>query len=203
LATILRETKVRRIRLSSLGPQYLSGQFFEVLRDNRVCDHLHLSVQSGSPSVLRRMCRGHGVGEVEQAAREARRVRPDVAITGDFIVGFPGETEAEFQQTLSLVERAGFAQLHVFPFSPREGTEAMGMSDHISTEEKKARVARLMAVGQTLWHRFLGTQQGRCGSAIVLRDGTAITSNNIRLRGVKGRPGSVVDVVVDVDAVVG
>ncbi len=202
LRSVLRETSIGRVRLSSLGPAYLDGRFFEVFGDERVCDHLHLSVQSGSPSVLRQMNRGHGVMDVERAVRSARAVRPDVAVTADFIVGFPGESEDDFRQTLQLTERVGFAQLHVFPFSPREGTVAHALPDQVPGGEKKQRVARLSALGHALRDQFLRSQHGKRAMAVVLRDGTAITSNYLRLRGVRGERGSVVDVVIDVRDVV-
>ncbi len=203
LKSILRETSIGRVRLSSLGPQYLDRRFFEVFADERVCDHLHLSVQSGSLSVLRQMARGHGVVEVEQSAYWAREARPDVALTADFIVGFPGEGEDDFRQTLQLAERVGFAQLHVFPFSPREGTLAFGLPDQVPDGEKKQRAARLSAVGRALREQFLRSQHGRRVQALVLRDGTAITSNYLRLRGARGERGRLVDVVIDVRDVVG
>ena len=203
LKSILQETSIGRVRLSSLGPEYLDRRFFEVFADDRVCDHLHLSVQSGSLSVLRRMGRGHGIVEVEQAACWAREARPDVALTADFIVGLPGESEHDFCQTLQLAERVGFAQLHVFPFSPREGTVARRLPDQVSDGEKKQRAARLSALGRALRERFLRSQHGRRGQALMLRDGTAITSNYLRLRGAGGERGSLVDVVIDVRDVVG
>ena len=203
LRSILRDTPVGRVRLSSLGPEFLDHRFFEVFADERMCDHLHLSVQSGSLSVLRKMGRGHGVVEVELAASRAREARPDVALTADFIVGFPGESEDDFCQTLQLAERVGFAQLHVFPFSPREGTLAYGLPDPVPAGEKKQRAARLTALGRTLREQFLRSQDGRRVQALVLRDGTAITSNYVRLRGARGERGSLVDVVIDVRHVVG
>jgi threonylcarbamoyladenosine tRNA methylthiotransferase MtaB len=203
LKAILRETSIGRVRLSSLGPEYLDLRFFAAFADERICDHLHLSVQSGSLSVLRRMGRGHGVAEVEQAACWARQARPDVALTADFIVGFPGESEDDFRQTLQLAERVGFAHLHVFPFSPREGTVAATLPDKIPDVEKKRRAARLSALGRALREQFLRSQHGRRGQALMLRDGTAITSNYLRLRGARGERGSLVDVVIDVRDVVG
>jgi len=97
----------------------------------------------------------------------------------------------------------GFAQLHVFPFSPREGTVARRLPDQVSDGEKKQRAARLSALGRALRERFLRSQHGRRGQALMLRDGTAITSNYLRLRGAGGERGSLVDVVIDVRDVVG
>jgi len=194
---ILTETEVRRLRLSSLGPQFLGTGFFRVFAQERVCDHLHLSVQSGSESVLARMCRGYGVGEVEWIVREARRVRPYVAVTGDFIVGFPGETEADFSETMSFAQRLGFAQLHVFPFSARDGTVAAGMADQVSASVKKDRARRLIDLGGRLRSEFVGAQEGRVVSVVVLRDGTGVSTNGLRFGAVGGCVGDVVDCVID------
>jgi threonylcarbamoyladenosine tRNA methylthiotransferase MtaB len=195
IRALLEETSIPRIRLSSLGPEYLHEDFFDVFRDDRVCDHLHLSVQSGSPSVLRRMERGHGVEEVLRAAERARQARRDVAITADFIVGLPGETEEDFAQTMELVQRVGFARLHVFPFSPREGTAAFAMPDQVSPEDKKRRSAMLRAQGRRTRATFVASQLGRTAQAIVHGDGTGLTSNYLRLR-VAGRVGALVEVVI-------
>jgi threonylcarbamoyladenosine tRNA methylthiotransferase MtaB len=182
LERLLRETGVPRIRLSSLGPQYLGGGFFEVLSDPRVCDHLHLSVQSGSPVVLARMGRGHGVGEVLRAAGAARRVRPDVALTADFITGFPGETGGEHSETLGLVEAVGFARLHVFPYSARAGTPAAALPRQVPTEVRKDRARELRRMGERLRAEFVRTQYGRRRQVLVETDGSGLTTNYVRLR---------------------
>lgn len=195
IRALFRETSIPRIRLSSLGPEYLHDAFFDVFRDDRVCDHLHLSVQSGSPSVLRRMQRGHGVEEVLRAVERARQARENVAVTADFIVGLPGETEEDFALTMELVQRVGFAQLHVFPFSPREGTAAFAMPDQVSPEDKKRRSALLRTLGRRTRSTFLASQFGRTARAIVQGDGTGLTSNYLRLR-VAGRVGTLVDVLI-------
>jgi threonylcarbamoyladenosine tRNA methylthiotransferase MtaB len=182
LARLLRETSVPRIRLSSLGPQYLGPAFFDLLAEPRLCDHLHLSVQSGSPAVLRRMARGHGLDEVLGVAEAARRVRPDVALTADLIAGFPGETDREHRETRDAVEQVGFARLHVFPFSPREGTPAATLPDPVPPATRKRRAGELRALGARLRAGFLATQYGRPAGALAEHDGTGLTSNYIRLR---------------------
>ena len=202
LKTLVQDTSMARIRLSSLGPEYLDDAFFEALGEPRICDHLHLSVQSGSPSVLARMQRGYDVDRVRWAAQQARRVRPDVALTADFIVGLPGESEDDFEQTMALVRELSFAQLHVFPFSPRDGTAAATMRGQVGVEEKKRRAAALRALGRSLWGDFLHSQQGKRSLGLVDGDGSALTSNYIRMRS-KGRRGELVPVVVGLEDVVG
>jgi threonylcarbamoyladenosine tRNA methylthiotransferase MtaB len=182
LHDLLRETGMPRIRLSSLGPQYLGEAFFAVFADPRICDHLHLSVQSGSPGVLGRMERGHGAAAILWVAQAARRVRPDVALAADLIAGFPGETEAEHGETAGLAEAAGFARLHVFPYSAREGTTAATFPAQVPPEVRKARAQQLRALGEQLRGAFLRTQYGKPAEVLAERDGTGLTTNYIRLR---------------------
>ena len=181
LEAVLGGTTIPRIRLSSLGPQYLGPGFFRVFADPRICDYLHLSVQSGSPEVLRRMDRGHGVEEVLEAARAARRVRPDVAVAADLIVGFPGESEADFEQTRALAEEAGLAKLHVFPYSARAGTPAAEWGPVVAAPEKKRRAARLRETGRGLRRAFLQRQYGRPAEVLAEAGGTGLTGNYIRV----------------------
>ena len=181
LEDLLRATEMPRIRLSSLGPQYLDDAFFAVLADPRICDHLHLSVQSGSPAVLRRMERGHDAAAVLRVAQAARRVRPDVALAADLIAGFPGETEAEHGETVGLVEAVGYARLHVFPYSARDGTAAATFPGQVPPEVRKARARQLRALGEQLRGAFLRTQYGKPAEVLAERDGTGLTTNYIRL----------------------
>lgn len=181
LTAILAKTGIPRIRLSSLGPQYLSAGFFEVFADSRICDHLHLSVQSGSPGVLTRMARGHGISEVLNVAAQALAARPQAGLAADLIAGFPGETEAEFRETIDTVESVGFAKLHVFPFSARQGTPAAGASDQVPGEVKKIRAAELRVLGDTLRQRFIHSQWGTGHVVLTEKNATGLTPNYIRV----------------------
>ena len=189
LHRLLESTGVPRIRLSSLGPQYLGGDFFEAFTETRICAHLHLSVQSGSDGVLRRMRRGHGVDEVYAAAEAARRVRQDVALTADLIAGFPGETASEFRETLAMAEVIGFAKLHVFPYSPRQGTVAASMGAQVAVEEKKARSRELREQGRVMREAFLSSQLGSVQEVLVEDDESGLTGNYIRVRVPEGKDG--------------
>lgn len=181
LDELLRRTAIPRIRLSSLGPQYLGPVFFEAFADPRVCPHLHLSVQSGSPAVLERMDRGHGVEEVLAAAEAARTVRPETAVTADLIVGFPGESEQAFEETITLARTAALAQLHVFPYSAREGTPAAAFAPAVPKAEVKARAKALREVGRELRDAFLERQWGREVEVLAEARGTGLTGNYIRV----------------------
>lgn len=197
LERILCETSIPRIRLSSLGPQFLHQGFFDVFSDRRICDHLHLSVQSGSPTVLERMVRGHGVGEVLRIAEGGRRVRPDVALAADIIVGFPGETNQEFEETMELIETVAFAKLHVFPYSTREGTPAATMPGQLDGAVKKERAARLREAGRHLRERFVASELGKRHDVLVETNQQGLTTNYIRVRLSDAREGEIHRVVLE------
>lgn len=158
---ILAETDVARLRLSSLQPQEISPQLIELWRDSRLCRHFHLSLQSGSSSVLGRMKRHYALADYQQAVSLIRSRLPEAAITTDIIVGFPGETEAEFEESYNFCQRMEFTRIHVFPYSPREGTEAARMTPSVTDKVKKQRSQRMLALAgesvQNFSRRFLGT----------------------------------------------
>ena len=145
VASILKETDIPRLRLSSLEPWDLDADFFALWQDARLCRHLHLPLQSGSASVLRRMARKVTPEAYAALIESARAAIPDVAITTDVIAGFPGETEAEFAETLDFVRRMDFTRGHVFTYSPRPGTAAARMDGQIRHEVRKERNAALRA----------------------------------------------------------
>jgi threonylcarbamoyladenosine tRNA methylthiotransferase MtaB len=151
---ILSETRIPRLRLSSLQPQEISLELLGLWRDNRLCPHFHLSLQSGSDSILKRMHRRYTAEEFQKTVTLIRAMVPKVAITTDVIVGFPGETDEEFQASLDLCNRLNFARIHVFPFSPRSGTEAAQMSGQISSKDKKERTRIMLALAEDSLQRF-------------------------------------------------
>jgi threonylcarbamoyladenosine tRNA methylthiotransferase MtaB len=160
LAALLAETSVPRIRMSSLQPQDLSPRLIGLWRDKRLCRHLHLALQSGSESVLERMRRRYTAGEYRDAVAMLRGSIPGVAITTDVIAGFPGETDAEFEETYAFCSEMAFARMHVFPYSLRTGTAAAKMPGQLPDKTKKARVHRLLALNDELTaayrSRFVG-----------------------------------------------
>ena len=155
---------VRRVRLGSLEPMTVTEDFArEASALNGLMRQFHLALQSGSASVLGRMRRRYTPEEYLRAADALRRYMPDCAVTTDIIVGFPGETDAEFEETLAFAEAARLARIHVFPYSRRAGTVADGMEGQVDEAVKKARVRRLIELGNRLERRFvsglLGTEQ--------------------------------------------
>jgi threonylcarbamoyladenosine tRNA methylthiotransferase MtaB len=140
---VLDETDVPRLRLSSLEPWDLEARFFSLWENPRLCRHLHLPLQSGSAATLRRMARKTTPAAFARLVAEARAAAPDMAITTDMIVGFPGESEAEFAESLDFVQDMHFAGGHVFTYSARPGTAAARMTGQVPHEVRKERSARL------------------------------------------------------------
>ena len=143
IRAILDETEAPRLRLSSLEPWDLDEDFFALWADPRLMPHLHLPLQSGSSTVLKRMLRKTTPGSFRHLAAAARAAIPDLALTTDVIAGFPGETETEFAETLDFVRELEFAGGHVFTYSSRPGTPAARMRNQVPPELKKRRTARL------------------------------------------------------------
>jgi threonylcarbamoyladenosine tRNA methylthiotransferase MtaB len=139
ITAILRETDTLRLRLSSLEPWDLTSDFFSLWTDPRLMPHLHLPLQSGSASILKRMRRKTTPESFRELVAAARDVMPEVAITTDIIAGFPGETEAEFAETLDFVREIDFAGGHVFTYSARPGTGAARMREQVKTGLRKKR----------------------------------------------------------------
>lgn len=142
---------VRRIRLGSLEPVIVTEDFAARLcHETKVCPQFHLALQSGSDTVLRRMRRRYTTGEFRYAAALLRAAFPGCALTTDVICGFPGETEAEFGETVAFCREIGFARMHVFPYSARQGTPAAFMPDQVPKTLREDRARRLIAVGNEL-----------------------------------------------------
>jgi threonylcarbamoyladenosine tRNA methylthiotransferase MtaB len=161
LERILAETDVIRLRLSSLQPQEISTGLIELWNDCRLCPHFHLSLQSGSDAVLGWMKRRYTVADYQQAVSMIRKVTPEAAITTDIIVGFPGETEAEFQENFSFCQRMRFARLHVFPYSPRRETVAAQMPGQVLVKIKKERTQKMLALAEKSARHFCQKFLGR------------------------------------------
>ncbi|MEM6798863.1 MAG: radical SAM protein, partial [Planctomycetota bacterium] len=151
-----------RIRLSSIEATEVTRELIAVMADHpqRVAPHLHISMQSGSDSVLRRMRRRWGSRRFIDRCNLLKESLDRPAITTDVIVGFPGETEAEFQETIDVCREVGFSKIHVFPFSARRTTPAADMPGQIPKHEKQARVARLTEVEHQLRDEYFASLRG-------------------------------------------
>ncbi len=154
LEHILAETDITRLRLSSLQPQEISAELIGLWQDRRLCRHFHLSLQSGSDRVLNRMRRRYSTSNYQQAVLLIRDMVPEAAITTDIIVGFPGETDEEFQESYSLCRRMEFARIHVFPYSPRQGTQAAKLPQRIEAQTKRQRSQKMLALARESVRNF-------------------------------------------------
>jgi threonylcarbamoyladenosine tRNA methylthiotransferase MtaB len=173
---VLNSTNIHRLRLTSLQPQEISAEFLALWRDavlsqipeqsegtgegSRLCRHFHLALQSGSDAVLRRMGRRYSLDDYQRALKLINETIPGVAITTDIMVGFPGESDEEFEQSYHFCQQAGFANIHVFPFSPRPGTVAAKMPDQVRDTVKKERTQRMLELSRicrcSFCRQFLG-----------------------------------------------
>lgn len=155
LAQLLRDLEtidgLERIRISSIEASQLTDEVIEVIaQSNKVVRHLHIPLQSGSDTVLKRMRRKYTMAHFSERLTRLHEVLPGLAVTSDVIVGFPGETEEEFQETYDFIVDHQFSELHVFPYSPRIGTPAARMDDQIEEEVKNERVHRLINLSDQL-----------------------------------------------------
>jgi threonylcarbamoyladenosine tRNA methylthiotransferase MtaB len=160
-----------RMRLSSIEANEVDDEFIAAAADcEHLCPQFHPALQSGSDTVLARMRRRYRVGRFLDKLDRIRAVLPGVAFTTDVIVGFPGETEAEFEETLETCRRAGFLKIHAFPFSPRKGTPAATFAGQVPPEVRKERMHRLSVVERDLARQYYETQVGRPLEVLVERE---------------------------------
>ena len=159
---------VSRIRLGSLEPRVATEAFAQALSECApVCPQFHLALQSGSDAVLRRMKRCYNTEQFRQAAARLRTAWPLAAFTTDVIVGFPGETEEEFEETCSLVEQVGYDSAFTFIYSPRVGTRAADMPDQIPEEVSSRRIQKLIALQKDVTHKRYANYIGQVHSVLV------------------------------------
>ena len=162
---------IRRIRLGSLEPGIVTEEFAEALASMpKICPHFHLSLQSGCDAVLKRMNRKYTSGEYYEKCRILRKYFDAPALTTDVIVGFPGETEAEFQESYDFVDKVDFYETHIFKYSKREGTKAASMPDQVDEQIKAQRSARLIELGEKKRKAYEKKFIGRTVEVLVEED---------------------------------
>ncbi|MDN7240431.1 tRNA (N(6)-L-threonylcarbamoyladenosine(37)-C(2))-methylthiotransferase MtaB [Planococcus sp. N028] len=166
LAQLLRDLEsqvagLKRLRISSIEASQLTDEVIDVLRESQiVVRHLHIPIQSGSDTVLKRMRRKYTMAFFADRLVQLRKALPDLAITSDVIVGFPGETEEEFMETFNFINDHKFSELHVFPYSQRTGTPAARMDGQIAEEIKNERVHRLITLNDQLAKEYASKFEG-------------------------------------------
>jgi threonylcarbamoyladenosine tRNA methylthiotransferase MtaB len=165
LRRILADTGVARLRLSSLQPQEITPALIGLWQDERLCRHFHLSLQSGSGAVLKRMKRRYTTADYKRAVELIRKAVPGAAVTTDVIVGFPGETEAEFRESYDFARQMDFARIHVFTYSPRPGTKAADTPRQVDDKIKRERSRRMLALGRACVRSF---RKGFLGQTLMV-----------------------------------
>ena len=160
IARVLSETWISRLRVSSLQPQEIGPEVLDLWSNPRLCPHFHLPLQSGSNAVLRRMRRRYTAERYLEAVEEIRSAVPGASVTADVIVGFPGETDEDFEETYTVCEQAEFAAMHVFPYSVRPGTSAAHFEGKIGPAVKSARMERLLELARRQAAEFRNTMLG-------------------------------------------
>ncbi|MEI2403727.1 tRNA (N(6)-L-threonylcarbamoyladenosine(37)-C(2))-methylthiotransferase MtaB [Niallia taxi] len=166
LARLLRDLEsqvkgLKRLRISSIEASQITDEVIEVLNDSKIIvNHLHIPIQSGSDTVLKRMRRKYTMEFFAERITRLKEALPGLAVTSDVIVGFPGETEEEFMETYNFIKEHKFSELHVFPYSKRTGTPAARMDDQIDEEVKNERVHRLIALSDQLAKEYASNYEG-------------------------------------------
>jgi threonylcarbamoyladenosine tRNA methylthiotransferase MtaB len=158
---VLIDTGVERLHLSSLQPQDISVELLELWQDARLCRHFHLALQSGSGTVLKRMRRRYSLDNYRRAVANIRNMVPDVAITADIMVGFPGESEEEFEESYCFCKDVDFTDIHVFTYSARPGTLAAHMTGQVKDKQKRERSQRMLQLASEGARRFRERFLGR------------------------------------------
>jgi threonylcarbamoyladenosine tRNA methylthiotransferase MtaB len=168
-----------RFRISSIEPKNVTQELLELMAasNGRVCKHLHLPLQAGSSKVLREMARPYSAEFFEALVAKMRAIAPEISISTDIICGFPGETDAEFEETLELARRCAFSKIHVFPYSMRENTPAAARADQVTPQVKAARSARMRALSDELRAQDLLSRNGNIEFCVVEKPGCACTES--------------------------
>lgn len=203
LSDISKIDGLKRIRISSIEITELNDDFLNVLKNNDIiANHLHIPLQAGSDEILLAMNRKYNKEYFNIIIETIRTIRNDIAITTDVIVGFPGETEELFQETYDFIKEIGFAELHVFPYSKREGTKAATMPNQIPESVKKERVHRLMNLSEYLEMKYMNNFINKEVSVIAetYEDGYLIghSSNYLKIKALGGEDelGKIINVII-------
>lgn len=179
LHELLELTSEVRFRLSSIEPHDISERLIALIADasGRVCRHLHVPLQSGSSKVLKEMARHYDADTYEKLIDRLYKAMPMLSLSTDVIVGFPGETEVDFEKTYEMVKQCRFSKVHIFPYSRREGTPAAERTDQVSAADKAVRVERLTALADELRAADYAFRQGASEKVVVEECGKAMTES--------------------------
>ena len=186
LVDLIREVSknpnLKRIRISSIEATELDNDFMEELKVNsKICNHMHIPIQSGSDHVLKLMRRKYTLKEYEDKIKELRSIRPGISITTDLIVGFPEESDEDWKDTLETVKRIGFTKVHTFPYSMRTGTLAASMKQ-VNDKVKDDRVKEMLKLSDELEHKYYESFIGKEVEVLVEKDNMGLTDNYIKVK---------------------
>ena len=191
---ILHDTNIKRLHLSSLQPQEISSELLALWQDRRLCRHFHLALQSGSEIMLQRMRRCYSLDDYQKTMNLMRQAIPNVAITTDIMIGFPGEGDKEFEQSYHFCQQASFASIHVFPFSPRPETAAAKAPGQVKDQVKKERAQQMLELAKYCKHDFHARFLGQIMSVLWEKETSfgsnvysGLTNNYIRVFTQSGR----------------
>lgn len=180
-ATLLKELvkldKLKRLRISSIEVTELTDEVLEIIKNNKkIVNHFHIPLQAGSDRILKLMNRKYDTKYFIEKINKIRKIRPDISITTDVIVGFPNETDKNFNETIETIKKVDFSKLHVFPYSKREGTKAATMEGQVKEEIKKQRVMELLKLSKELENKYMNKFIGKTLTFIpeVYKDGYLI-----------------------------
>jgi len=162
LKELIKIDGLKRIRISSIEASEVTEEVIEAMKlSDKIVNHLHMPIQAGSDAILKGMKRPYTIAEFEAKIKELREIFGNLAITTDVIVGFPGETEVEFNETVETLQRIGFSELHVFPYSIRNGTPAATMKNQVPEMVKTVRVNQLLALSEQLGKEYASSCEGK------------------------------------------
>ena len=190
LNALVKINGLKRLRISSIEITELTDEVLDIIKNNKVIvDHLHIPLQAGSDKILKLMNRKYDLEYFENKLKEIRKIRPNISITTDIIVGFPNESEEDFNETIENSKKFGFSKIHVFPYSDRVGTVASKMDGHIDGNIKKMRARKLLEVSKKLEKEYANKFIGENLEVLFeeVKDGVSIghTSNYLKVK-VKG-----------------
>jgi threonylcarbamoyladenosine tRNA methylthiotransferase MtaB len=203
LSVILQKTSVPRIRLSSIELGEVTDEILHMMAEGKICNHLHLPLQGATNRILIDMNRSYSLSGFKSGIEHIRRKAGNITIGSDIMVGFPGETEDEFEESVENVSALGFSYIHVFPFSYRPGTIAATLKDQVGEDVKKKRSARMLQKGQSLHLNFLkqniGTYQDMIVEVSTDKYAYGTTSSYIKVRipaGQTSLPGNLIRIAI-------
>ncbi|MFA6550439.1 MAG: tRNA (N(6)-L-threonylcarbamoyladenosine(37)-C(2))-methylthiotransferase MtaB [Candidatus Gracilibacteria bacterium] len=181
IGEILNKINVPRLRISSMEPESVNEKFAKLLKNKHFCAHIHLPLQSGSDKILKIMRRKYDTKKFKKACKMIRKFAPNAGITTDVIIGFPGETEKDFKETVKLCKKIGFSKIHVFPYSKRKNTPASIMPNQIDERVKKSRAKTLRNLSEQLSKKFIKSQLGKTYDVLFEEKSVGWTPNYIKV----------------------